>query len=364
MGEPTTPVGCCSVSTRATFSEVVTRLGIKPPLAQAICDAFQLGTPRGPLEPVPGGLSHLVWRLASTRGVFAVKQLNRDWGSPNYVEWYERAFGLEMAAFDTGIAMPRPIAVHQTGRCLSELPGRDGELVTVRVHEWVDGKAVGRLAYREETAANVGATLARIHLLNLKSDASPEAVLRIHGEEHWLQLTQRLEDAGCTWANQLRRCLRPIGELEEFVVASRVELGTPLLSHRDADAKNFLVSPDGRLLLTDWDAAGPVSPRQEVAKECLNWARVHLEMPERRLARALLAGYRRAGGDLSAPRVSDFSEFLCVMLGWLEFNVRRTLGERLQDTSRRSLAEREARRVLENLPRFSKSIRSWVELLA
>ncbi len=217
-----------------------------------------------PLEPVPGGSSHRMWRLTSARGVFAIKQLNRDWGSPDYIEWYERAFGVEMAAVDAGVLMPRPIRAYETGRCLAELPGPDDEPVTVRAHEWVDAKALGNLAYNLETVAEAGATLARIHLLDLRSDTTPEAILRVHGEEHWLQLTQRLENARCLWASQLRRSLSMIGDLEAFVITSRAELGSPCLSHRDASPGNFLVSPDGRLLLIDWDAAGqlPALPRR------------------------------------------------------------------------------------------------------
>ncbi len=353
----------CRLPTTSYLDGVVADVDIKAPSTQAVCDAFHLGRAMRPLEPVPGGLSHRMWRLTSARGVFAIKQLNRDWGNPDYTEWYERAFGVEMAAVDAGVPMPRPIRAYETGRCLAELPGPDDEPITVRAHEWVDAKALGNRAYNGETVAEVGATLARIHLLDLRSDTSPEAILRIHGEEHWLHLTQRIEDARCLWASQLRGCLPTIADLEAFVVASRAELGTPLLSHRDASPKNFLVSPGGRLFLIDWDAAGPVSPRQEVAKVCLDWARADLGMPERLLARAVLAGYRRAGGDLPAPQPSDFGEFLCTTLGWLEFNVRRTLGERLQDTSLRSFAEREAQQVLGNLRRFSQSIESWVHML-
>ena len=29
------------------------------------------------------------------------------------------------------------------------------------------------------------------------------------------------------------------------------------MSHRDADAKNFIQTADGALLLVDWDQAGP-----------------------------------------------------------------------------------------------------------
>jgi thiamine kinase-like enzyme len=337
---------------------------IKAPPAEAVSELFDLGIPKGPVEPVPAGLSHRMWRLETTHGVFAVKQLNRDWANPDYVDWYERAFSVEMAAFYAGISVPRPIAAHGTGHCLAELPGHNEQRITVRVHEWMGGEPIDRISREEGVLAEVGGILAQIHLLELKTAARPDEVLRVHGNQHWSDLTERLLGTCSVWAEELRRCLVTINELEAFVVASRMELGTPHLSHRDADQKNFMVTSEGRLLLVDWDAAGPINPRHEIAKECLNWAGAHVGMPDQRLAQALLAGYRRAGGDYSSPRPSDFGEFVCDMLGWLEFNVRRTLGERLQDASDRSLGETQARMVLAKLPRIPRSIPSWVRMLA
>jgi hypothetical protein len=52
-------------------------------------------------------------------------------------------------------------------------------------------------------------------------------------------------------------------------------------------------------------------------------------------------------------------EFIGEVLSWLEYNVRRTLGERLHDESDRVLADREARQMLGNLPRFQRSLDAW-----
>src|SRR5438309_2248652 len=92
----------------------------------SVCRLFALGTPLTPAEPVRGGLTNRLWRVTTDRGTFAVKQMNRDPERADYVEWYDRAFSLEMAAFDAGISMPRPMPVAATGRCLAEIE-REGE---------------------------------------------------------------------------------------------------------------------------------------------------------------------------------------------------------------------------------------------
>lgn len=333
-----------------------------PPSVDAVCAAFRLGAPAKPLVAVRGGDSHRVWRLVTTRGSFAVKELNRDFDDPDYVCRYERAFRFELASFEAGVPMPRPVPVPGSGRCLAEVGKTGDRSPTIRVHEWVDGERLTAGSYTEEVAAEVGMILAQIHHLNVTSDAKPEDMLRVNGDAHWRMLTARLEASGVSWADKLRQWLPVIAALEAFVVASRADVDAQLLSHRDAHIGNVLITADRRLVLLDWDVAGPVSPRHEVAHALLDWSGVHAGEPAARLARALVAGYRRGGGEFEMLRRSDFGEFICVMVNWFEFNVRRTLGERTPDESARALGEENARRVLGNLPRFERSLDKWLAL--
>lgn len=92
---------------------------------RATCEMFDLGVPRGAPKRVAGGLTNRLWRLETTRGIFAVKEMNRDPDRADYVAWFGRAFTLERAAFRRGIPMPRPVPAAATGRCLGE-PARSG----------------------------------------------------------------------------------------------------------------------------------------------------------------------------------------------------------------------------------------------
>lgn len=334
-------------------------VGKAPPDALAVCDAFGLGTPIGTMTAVAGGLSHRMWRLASSRGDFAVKELNRNFDDPGYMPWFERAFAVEMAALDAGVPLPRPVPAAATGACLAELPSAGRRPTTVRVHEWLDGVTVPMDAHDPAVAAQVGAILARLHALRLPTPVTIAEMLCAHGDEHWRGLANRLEAANVAWAPQLSATLAIIAELEGFVVDARTDTAPLIMSHRDAYQNNVIVPGDGCALLVDWDGAGPVNPRHEVATAALNWAGVHLGEPDPAIAKALTAAYRAGGGEFDAPRKADFVEFIGEVLSWLEYNIRRTLGERLHDESDRALGDREARQMLGNLPRFQRSLDSW-----
>jgi Phosphotransferase enzyme family len=331
----------------------------------ALCELFDLGAPRAAPTAVVGGLTNRLWRLETEQGVFAVKRMNRDPDRTDYIEWFDRAFMLEQSCFAAGVPMPRPIPVAATGHCLGELPQPDGPPITLRVHAWVDGvKLDNSVAYSPEVASHVGSILARIHALRMGSAVTNSEALPVFGDDHWRTALDRLEYADGEWAAKLRALGPVLHDLEAYVIAAHDDPTPLLLSHRDSDAKNFIRTPAGELMLVDWDAAGPVNPRQDLANEALVWAGVHRGEPDAAVARAFVEAYRRAGGVRERFRRTDLAELLAARLGWFDFNLRRALGERIRDESDREYGWAVIRRNVTELPRFVSSLDRWVAALA
>ncbi len=341
------------------MSDALTGAGIS-----SICAAFDLGEPSGDVTPVAGGLTHRMLRLATSRGVFAVKLINRDWGNPDYVPWYERAFKVELAAFAAGIAMPRPVPVAWTGACLAEIADGARSPIMARVHEWVEGAPLTHESASASDAREVGAIVAAIHALAIAPTGNAEHLSSALDRVHWGNLLERGRAGGTAWSGALEAALPIVDGLIAFVQSATPDVRSMIMSHRDSDAKNVLRAKDGRLLLIDWDAASPVVARRDVATHALVWGGGYAGEPNPALARAFVAGYRGAGGVYDNPRADDFAEFLRVMLYWCEFNLRRTLGERLASESHRKIAEAEVRHLLAAFPRFAHSSAAWAKMLA
>ncbi|MEX2245311.1 MAG: phosphotransferase [Dehalococcoidia bacterium] len=324
---------------------------------RAACAAFGLGEPAD-CQPVPGGLSHRMWQLRTDRGIFAVKQLNRDFANDEWwVAWYERAFRIEMACFEAGVPLPRPIPT-AAGRALAEIAGADDHPLTLRANEWVEGVPGMSCPTTPEIASQVGEILATIHGLQLPVESDTRLVLKTFGPAHWTSLRERLARAGWEHAGLLDVCQPAVVEAEQLVEAATARAAAPLMSHRDADQKNVLLQ-DSRVFLLDWDAAGPVHPRQEVAKEALNWSGAHRGDPRPELVAAMFEGYRRAGGVFDHPSPDDFAEYFCVLLGWLEFNLRRVLGERIDHPGAQIIAGEQAVKLLQTIPGWSGAAERW-----
>jgi hypothetical protein len=335
-----------------------------PPDARFVCERFALGEPAGEMTPVAGGLSNRMWRLVTDRGAFAIKQLELANANPVWPPWIERAFRFECSAFEHGVPMPRPISVAATGGCLAEIADDAGVVTSLRAHAWVEGRPLASVVHGAATSERVGAMLAGVHAVHsVVEDFDGGDALHVLGESHWLERAERVERARADWAWEFRELLPVIDALEAYIIEARGDPATTILGHRDACQGNFLETAAGDLVLIDWDFAGPVHPRHEVAKEALGWAGVDLGAPDARAAHGLVEGYRRAGGAFDHVQRTDFGEFMAIALDWFDLNVRRTLGEWLRDEGDRALGEGIVRASFKNLPRFARSIDRWVQIL-
>jgi hypothetical protein len=337
------------------------------PDASLIARAFAIGTPVGALTPAGGGNINELFRLTTDRGAaaggaYAVKVMNPEPTDGDFVARIERAFRFESTAHAKGIACPQPIAT-AAGDCLARIPRDGAPDVLVRVHAWVDGVALQQAVHPPATAARIGAIIADTHALGIPPDDAHEQWLRDFSVAHWEALTQRIERSQFEWAWLYRAMLPDVVAIESLVTAARADGGRRIMGHRDADAKNFIQTPDGALLLVDWDQAGPVVPQHEVASLALRWGGVVLGEPSPSVVRAFLDGYREGGGHREPFRPTDCAGFVNAMLGWYELNARRALGESPHGPAGAAGATLAVRRGFANIRRFAGSIDRWTEIL-
>jgi Ser/Thr protein kinase RdoA (MazF antagonist) len=270
---------------------------------------------------VGGGWSNRVWRLSTSRGDYAVKELRNAWGEPRWREWLVEGWRLELAAREAGVAMPEPLANPATGDPLAHVERCDGSgEAPVRLHRWVESSPVPREPVGREVAQWVGRTLATVHALALRP-ATPDLYAGRVGlttSDVWPDLVARSRGAGAPWAEQLAAAealaRRATALLEPWDPADEV------LCHGDVDQKNLLVAPDGPLLC-DWDVVLPRLPAHDLAEAALSMA----SWRSPGVVAAVVAGYREARGEARPIVATDLGPSLASRLGWIRFTVDRAL---------------------------------------
>ncbi|HVX47259.1 MAG TPA: phosphotransferase [Mycobacteriales bacterium] len=292
------------------------------------------GTATG-MIPVAAGEMGRIWRLDTTSGRYAVKEL--FWDSDE--DTVRREVALRDAAAAAGIRAPANIA------------GPDGCYLRdrLRCYEWIDGVAMrpdepGRSEW-------LGRTLARLHCLRPPVEERP----RDPGED-WYDTApaasewDRLASVDRPWASAVEHARPRLRELARMATRSDQPM---IFSHRDLQAQNVLIDGDGPVLL-DWEDAGPVAPDRALAGALCTW-HVRPERIDEAGITATMRAYRQGGGAARLKWPDSFGGIFAGALNFIVAQADRALDDQLPADLRRTAADRMPR-LLADLPvpqRFS-----------
>jgi len=238
---------------------------------RAVADAFGLGAVVDPPVPLPGGGSARRWRLRTARGTWMVKTYEEP------AAWERQqmrdAGALERAAYAAGVAMPRPVEPLGAALGLWHPVGS----VYARVAEWVEGTppAVNTVPL----ARWLGRTLATIDGLGLPADPSLGVAYPLHPMPDWQRWIAGTHAAGLLERREAADALAAVADLTALVTSALASGPAFQLAHRDANARNVLLTGRGPVLI-DFDSAGPEVPWWGTVYHAWDLARADLPVLE------------------------------------------------------------------------------------
>lgn len=250
-----------------------------------IARCFGLGEGARVLGPPARGELGQVWRVESSTGSWAAKELLEQRSETEAA----RQTAFQEAAVAVGVPAPGIVRTVD-GRVLLDL----GDC-QVRVYTWVEVEPPDL----DLDPASVGSAVAAIHRLGYPGDGA------VHpwytdpvGAEAWDALFQRLTRAGNPQGVRLAEHREELCALEELLCPP-----TPVQQlHLDLWADNVRATSDGGLCVLDWENAGTGDPSQELA---LVLAEFCSESAER--AASLHTAYVDEGGPGRVRGPEDFS---------------------------------------------------------
>ncbi len=322
-----------------------------------LCTLFSLGEPLQEPQAVHGGLLHRMWRLQTSRGTFAVKQLNPAiMRKPEIRGAYRLTERVAAAMVTHGV----PAAAALKGE------GNDGTVQeigddTFLVYNWVDGETLSIKAAAPESTRLIGTILARMHSLPQQQflELAP-----LHwesfSEDEWDMLTFQAADRDIPWAQQVRNALPLLNEWNRlYTEAIAILSQTTVVSHRDLDQKNVLWRDTASPVVIDWEAAGLTNPTMDVVGAALAWSGQSVQPPQEDSFHALLEGYVSEGGVIHGSGIVAMYGVIGNWLGWLLFNMHRSLGESVNTEEERLLGIRETTSTLSTLRALASNAEKW-----
>ena len=260
-----------------------------PPDGAAIADAYGLGRPKGPPTAAARGELGRIWRLETSSGSWAVKEIF----DPDSEAEAQADVAFQEAALAAGVPMPRPVR-RPDGTVMAEVEA-PGRRATVRVYSWVD---IAQPVRRAE-ATDAAAILARLHVLAIP-DARPMKPWfkdPVTGDR-WRDILAATERAAAPWAATLARLVPDLTAGEPLIAAGRHE--PRITCHLDFNPENVLADIRGRPVVVDWENSGPAAAEQELASVLAEF------VPDPRGTAAFVRAYEEAGGP---ARLRDASSF-------------------------------------------------------
>jgi Ser/Thr protein kinase RdoA (MazF antagonist) len=216
-----------------------------PPDPVATAEAYDLGEPRGAPTVAARGELGRIWRLETTTGTWAVKELLRF--DPAGVESAARRdVAFQQAAVQAAIPMPRPV-VSKTGDVTTIVAATDGRSKRVRVYTWLDLASRDAVPDRSDVAAILG----RLHALGLADDRPVDPWFAVPPPpERWPQLLHEASSQRAPWRPALADLVPIVAATLDAVPA--VEMRSAITCHLDYNPENVLVDTQGRTVVVDW----------------------------------------------------------------------------------------------------------------
>ena len=324
--------------------------------ASQLCRLYAIGALVSPPEQVAGGLLHRMYRLRTAHGEYAVKVLHPNLvQEPDARERYR--LSERIAAAVAAAHLPAVAALETAGDTIHDL----GQ-ATVMVYPWVDGQALSSASAGPDRARQIGGILGRIHALRLHFAALQPPPLRCYSDADWTLLVDEAHRKQTAWAQELRSALPEIAAWSRLSVEARQALqGTWVVSHSDLHQQNVLWSDEQTPWLIDWEAAGLEQPTKEALVAALEWSGLVAGAPDLAAFRAFLEAYRREAPLSSREAKHGLHACFGNWLGWLQFNMRRSLGAVTDDPEEQTLGVRQTtgtlvtmRRAESHLPALAK----------
>ncbi|MFC8818843.1 aminoglycoside phosphotransferase family protein [Streptomyces rochei] len=334
--------------------------------AAALAAMFGLGRPLGPWRPLANGGAPSDSRvLTTTHGRWVVRtgRLLGDW----HREQAHRVHRLESAAWDAGIAMPRPVEPPAPAVGHWHNPAGD---TLVRVSEWLEEHDLRQVdmtsdAEISQAAEWVGSTLARIALLGAATGVAADDGMPPHPPAEWREWVAEADAGGHPVATPARALLPVVEEATALIQEALCEPPGTAWVHGDTSRANVLRTRYGYALI-DWEGARSDAPWWEAVNVAFRFATPFngpTAAGDPRVVRPLLTAYLDAGGPSGPAEVSAFAGMLRSQLAAIAWCLWLALGHLRATADQRAFGLRIVTSAARDMPQVMNSLETWTTLL-
>lgn len=316
---------------------------------EKLCNTLGLGEIIGVPEPISGGLLHRMFAIETKLGKYAIKALNpqimrRPVAMQNYIN-SERIANIAVNYIN---ALP---AIKVQGTSIHEI---DGQFYLV--FHWVDGRSLKLQEINNNHCEQIGAILAKIHMTDYSELGTINDSSEDLQQSAWKYYLQKGQENNSEWVGHL---LESVDDLDIWNVrankSAQLLAMESIISHRDLDPKNVMWNNNSPMII-DWEAAGFINPMVDMTDTAISWAENEDGNIDKEKFMAFISGYKSRYGTLNANWKVIFDNGFIGKLGWLEYNLKRSLWIECTDEAEQQLGTAQVIETINVIRRYADMI--------
>jgi Ser/Thr protein kinase RdoA (MazF antagonist) len=283
-----------------------------------LCNTLKLGELVGVPEAISGGFLHRMYAIETTQGKYAIKALNpqimlRPVAMQNFID-SER---IANAALNNIPALP---AKKFNGTSVQEI---DKQFYLV--FDWIDGVSLKPNETNIVHCEKIGAILADLH----RMDFSKLGIINHWSDNEqltdWNYYLQKGRENNKVWFKLLLEIIDKLYDWNVQANDAATHLALDMvIGHRDLDSKNVMWNQNNPIII-DWESAGYTNPMQELTETAIYWSENKLGDIDKERFLTFINGYKKKYGTLKANWRMVLENGFLSKLGWLEYNLKRSL---------------------------------------
>jgi aminoglycoside phosphotransferase (APT) family kinase protein len=324
---------------------------------EKLCLTLQLGDLISSPEVLTGGLLHKTYAIETTQGKYAIKALNpqimsRTTALQNYIN-------SEKIANIAANNLPALPAKQFNETSLQHLDGQ-----YYLVFAWVDGSSLKANEINLVHCEKMGAILADIHMmdfsdLNISKDNTDATKLT-----EWNDYLQHGQMNHANWVNLMQETIDLLHDWTRRSNNAAQQLASnTVISHLDLDSKNVLWNRFVPVLI-DWEASGHINPMQSLTETAIYWSENESGLLDHDRFSAFIRGYKSRFGPIQTDWRIVLENGFLGMLGWLEYNLKRSLWIECADEQEQQLGTEQVIETINALKRYAArmpEIERWLD---
>jgi thiamine kinase-like enzyme len=311
-----------------------------------VINHLELGALIGEPEQVFGGLLHKMYKVGTSRGVYAVKALNpiimkRELAISNTI------FSEKVAKIALDNKVPAVVS-HKKDGCIHDIDGS-----YFMVFDWVEAKNITQAEVTMYHCKSIGKMLAQIHSIDFAQiDEETNCV-----PKSYLVNWQEYCGLGTELSIRIERYRANLEKWTSLINQSILKVCTnQVISHRDMDYKNVLWDENGSPFVIDWESAGYINPLAELIDVALAWSGMSEGNPDEEKFKAVISSYLKNGGAIDGDIKAVLDYGYIGKLEWLEYSIKRAIGIESSDKAEQELGREQANGTLKAILDYEQMI--------